>query len=78
MNNTERKELFHFPEALDQILMDKFGPEIEAESGYNIFTGCHVTNFIAEGERREQINLFIEAFILGNNELRERLLNLKK
>ena len=78
MNNNERKEISYFPKALDQVLMDKFGLGIKAESHYDFFGDRCVTNFIAEGELKEQIESFIEAFMLGNKELGERLLNLKK
>jgi hypothetical protein len=66
MNAKERKELGYFPKALDAAIIERFGPE----------TDSYVTNFIAEGPLREEINTFIDGFIAGNLELSTRLLSL--
>jgi hypothetical protein len=77
MNNNERKEISYFPKALDEAINQRFGSETEAVTWYNFFADTYVTDFLAEGAKRDDINEFIAGYIAGNKELGERLLSLK-
>lgn len=80
MNRNETKQLSYFPKAIDQAIIDKFGAELEPESTYDMFgTGTYVTHFKTEDPvLREKVEIFIEAYIAGNQELAERLRNPEK
>lgn len=76
MNKSESKQLHYFPKQLDEAVKKKFGDETECTSELNFFgDGNYRTVFKAEGEKKLQIDAYIEGFIAGNRELAERLEN---
>lgn len=79
MNKKEKKEIESFPMALDEAIIKKFGKEVKAETYYDLFGSMtYKTKFKATGELRKRIKDFIEGYIQGNLELRERMLNQDK
>jgi len=76
MNNKERKELGYFPAGLDAAVNKKFGPEVECETSFNIIEMRHITFFkTSDPILREKIEIYVEAFLAGTTELRDRLEN---
>ena len=74
MNTKERKELGYFPAGLDAAVNKKFGAKVECETSYSIIDMRHITNFKTKDPvLKDKINLYIEAFLAGTMELRERL-----
>lgn len=72
MNHKESKILTDFPDGLDAAVNEKF-PDAESKTHLNIISMQFVTAFAGKGERKKQIQAFIDGFIAGNLELRERL-----
>jgi len=73
MTHKEIVETLAFPEGLDQAIIDKFG-DVNPKSVYNVFTDSYATSFEAGPEISNEIDIFIEGFMLGNQELSNRLL----
>lgn len=75
MNNKERKLLLEFPSTLDKIVNEKFGEDVHCETTYQFLGDMqHHTLFKASGKKKKEIEMFIDGFIQGNLELRDRLL----
>lgn len=74
MNNKERRVMTEFPsEGLDAAVKAEFGEETMCETSFNIVEMKHVTWFAAKGQKKKDIDLFVKAFIAGNQELSGRL-----
>lgn len=74
MTKRERIILKEFPNALDEAVNKKFGKETECKSTYAFLGDMkYHTVFKDNGKNKDEIEAFIEGFLLGNLELRERL-----
>jgi len=74
MNQKERRILQEFPKKLDEIVNETFGEEVNCTTKLNFFENMsYTTYFEAKGERRKEIEAFINGFMKGNEELRTRL-----
>lgn len=78
MNKKEQSEIMNFPQALDAAVKEKFG--IECQTSFDLLGSMkHTTYFETDDEvLKVNVNNFVEGWIAGNLELRERLLALKK
>lgn len=77
MNKKELRILCHFPAGLDAAVNAKF-PGANCETKWNLFSGLHTSTWseTLHPAKQRQIKLFIDAYLAGNLELRERLENL--
>ena len=78
MNKKEINELSYFPKELDNAVNKKFGESVNCKSEYSFLDGTYKTYYHSENdEQNVKIDLFIQGYIAGNQELSNRLLNLK-
>lgn len=74
MNSKEKRILNEFPSALDAAVNKKFGAKTKCETRYDFFGSMtHKSYFVGTGEKKKQIEAFIDGFTQGNLELRKRL-----
>jgi hypothetical protein len=79
MNKKENKIINEFPYSLDKFIKEKYGEETECESFCAILGDMnHHTNFKDNGHNKAEIEAYIEGFIAGNVELRNKLNNIQK
>jgi len=73
MTSQERKELTYFPKSLDSII-NAIWPDANCVSEWGLFSG-HTTVFNPDlpADIQRDINNFIQGFMAGNLELRERI-----
>lgn len=65
-----------FPSGLDNAVIKKFGKYTKCKTEYAFFGDMkHHTLFKDNGKNKKEIEAFIDGFMQGNLELRERLLN---
>lgn len=74
MNTKEKRELYHFPSALDASVNGKF-PKAQCSSSLDIFSLQMVTRWNEKlpKSEKQRIKDFVEGFMAGNSELADRL-----
>ena len=63
-----------FPAEIDAAIEKEFA--IKAETKYALLEGAYVTSFEATGTKKDEIDLFIKAYMIGHHDLSVKLLNL--
>lgn len=72
MNKKETRILKEFPSALDEAVTKKFG--VKCESKFDFFGDMNYkTYYEGKGQKKKEIQAFIDGWVAGNVELANRL-----
>lgn len=62
-----------FPMALDAAVNEKFGEDVKCESTFSFMQMTYVTNYVAKGKKKKEIELFIAGWMAGHKDLSNRM-----